>query len=159
MCIRDSAWKYLSPEREEKLKAMRTPLFGLDGDGGSPPFKKAMIEELKRAGLRRSDFVEHEVPGMIWKHEQRDAFIKPRDVADVRIEPDEMYEGRVKATLQFSLPRGAYATMLIKRLFAPSWYSRPADRSHPPEPSDRERSYVRERARRGHRYDDEEGRT
>ncbi len=150
------AWKYLSPEREEKLKAMRTPLFGLDGDGGSPPFKKAMVDELKRAELRRNDFVEHEVRGMIWKHEQRDAFIKPRDVADVRIEPDEMYEGRVKATLQFSLPRGAYATMLIKRLFAPTYYSRPADQSEPPEPGGRGgygRGYERARARR---YDDEE---
>ena len=57
------AWKYLSPEREEKLKSMRTPLFGIDGDGGSPPFKKAMVDELKRAELRRSDFVEHEVQG------------------------------------------------------------------------------------------------
>jgi tRNA pseudouridine13 synthase len=61
---------------------------------------------------------------MIWKEEPRAAFAKPTDVADVVIEPDEMHGGRVKATLQFSLPRGAYATMLIKRLFAPSWYSR-----------------------------------
>ncbi|MCB9879773.1 MAG: tRNA pseudouridine(13) synthase TruD [Planctomycetes bacterium] len=122
------AWKYLSPDREQKLSAMRTPLFGVDGDGGSEPFRKVMIEELRRAGLRRQDFVDNEVPGMIWKQEQRDAFVKPRDVADVRIEPDEMNQGNVKATLSFSLPRGAYATMLIKRLFAPSWYSRSPDR-------------------------------
>ena len=152
------AWKYLSPEREEKLKVMRTPLFGIDGDGGSPPFKKAMVEELKRAELRRSDFVDHEVPGMIWKHEQRDAFVKPRDVSDVRLEPDEMNEGRVKATLQFSLPRGAYATMLIKRLFAPSWYSRPNDRMEPPEPRDRGRGRGGRdlRSRSVLRYDDDQ---
>lgn len=117
------AWKYLAPEREEKLRAMRTPLFAVDGDGGSEPFKKAMIQELRNAELRRSDFVEHEVPGMIWKEESRDALVKPQDVGDVRIEPDEMHEGHVKATLTFALPRGAYATMLIKRLFAPSWYA------------------------------------
>lgn len=40
-----------------------------------------------------------------------------------------MHEGHVKASLQFHLPRGCYATMLIKRLFAPSWYARPVDRS------------------------------
>ena len=28
------AWKYLAPERETKLVAMRTPLYGPDGDGG-----------------------------------------------------------------------------------------------------------------------------
>lgn len=121
------AWKYLAPDREEKLKAMRTPLFGLDGDGGSEPFRAAMREELREAGLIRDDFVRNEVPGMIWKEEPRDALVKPSDVGDVRIEPDERNPGRVKATLQFSLPRGAYATMLIKRLSAASWYSREDD--------------------------------
>lgn len=128
------AWKYLAPEREEKLLNMRTPLFGVDGDGGSEPFKKAMIDEMRNAELQRGDFIANEVPGMIWKEEQRDALVKPTNVTDVRIEPDEMHEGNVKASLQFALPRGAYATMLIKRLFAPSWYSRPMDRSEPRQP-------------------------
>lgn len=128
------AWKYLAPEREEKLVGMRTPLFGVDGDGGSEPFKKSMIGEMKNAELQRGDFIANEVPGMIWKEEQRDALIKPTNVTDVRIEPDEMHEGNVKVSLQFALPRGAYATMLIKRLFAPSWYSRPTDRDEPRAP-------------------------
>lgn len=119
------AWKYLAPEREEKLKVMRTPLFGPEGDGGSEPFRKAMREELVDAGLTRDDFVQNEVPGMIWKEEPRDILVKPADVADVRLEPDELNAGQVKATLQFSLPRGAYATMMIKRLFAPSWFTQP----------------------------------
>jgi len=118
------AWKYLAPEREEKLVAMRTPLYGPDGDGGSRPFRAAMQEELDKAELQREDFLDNEVPGMIWREEQRDVFVKPRDVADVKIEPDEMHDGSVKARLAFSLPRGCYATMLIKRLFAPSWYTR-----------------------------------
>jgi tRNA pseudouridine13 synthase len=118
------AWKYLAPDREEKLKVMPTPLFGPEGDGGSEPFKRAMIEELRGAGLRRDDFERNKIPGMIWKEEPRDVFVKPSDVDDVRLEPDEINDGRVKATLQFSLPRGAYATMLIKRLFAPSWFAK-----------------------------------
>ncbi len=134
------AWKYLAPEREQKLVAMRTPLFAPDGDGGSEPFQKATIEELRFAGLRRSDFADNQVPGMIWKEEDRDALVKPRDVADVRIEPDDMNPGRVKATLQFSLPRGAYATMLIKRLFAPSWYARPAEGARPRKRGERDLS-------------------
>jgi tRNA pseudouridine13 synthase len=31
---------------------------------------------------------------------------------------DELYPGRTQLTLQFSLPRGAYATVMVKRLFA-----------------------------------------
>ena len=81
-----------------------------------------MEEELDKAELSREDFLQNEVPGMIWREEQRDVFIKPRDIKDVVIAPDEMNDGRVKAKLSFSLPRGAYATLMIKRLFAPSWY-------------------------------------
>ena len=119
------AWKYLAPDREAKLKVMRTPLFGPLGDGGSEPFKKAMHEELQAAGLTRDDFAQNEVPGMIWKEEPRDVLVKPADVDDVRLEGDDINAGQVKATLQFALPRGAYATMMIKRLFAPSWFAAP----------------------------------
>ncbi len=120
-------WKYLAPDREAKLKVMRTPLFGPEGDGGSEPFRRAMTEELRDAGVERDDFERHRVPGMIWKEEARDVLAKPAAVADVRLEPDDMHDSRMKATLQFELPRGAYATMLIKRLFAPSWYAPPED--------------------------------
>jgi len=121
------AWKYLAPDREAKLAAMRTPLFGADGDGGSEPFRQAMIAEMQAAGHARADFVANEVPGMVWKEEPREVLCKPRDVDDVQLSPDERYPGRVKATLAFSLPRGAYATMLVKRLFAPSWYAGQAE--------------------------------
>jgi tRNA pseudouridine13 synthase len=117
------AWKYLAPEREQKLAVMRTPLYGPDGDGGSEPFRRAMQEELQQAGLSRDDFLRHQVPGMIWKEEERAAMAKPFDVEEPQLEPDDMYHGRVKATLQFSLPRGAYATMVVKRLFAAAWYA------------------------------------
>ena len=134
------AWKYLAPEREQKLREMRTPLFGPEGDGGSEPFRRGMIAEMKDAGLQRRDFTENQVAGMIWKEEVRDALVKPGDVADVRIEPDDLNPGRVRATIAFSLPRGAYATMLVKRLFAKSWYSREAE-----EGGDEEQPTVRSR--------------
>jgi len=119
-------WKYLEPEREAKLRLMETPLYGPDGSGGSEPFQRAMAKELDYAGHSRQDFLRNEVPGMIWRQEQRVVLIKPENLQDVRLEPDDRQPGRVKATLSFELPRGAYATMLLKRLFAPSWYARSA---------------------------------
>ncbi|HEX5050790.1 MAG TPA: tRNA pseudouridine(13) synthase TruD [Planctomycetota bacterium] len=139
------AWKYLSPDREEKLRAMRTPLFGPEGDGGSEPFRRVMIEEMQQAGLTRQSFAQNEVPGMIWKEEPRDVLIKPADLADVRIEPDAMNAGKVMATLSFSLPRGAYATMMVKRLFAPSWYSQPVEEVREPVQPRAQRAGARQR--------------
>ncbi len=121
------AWKYLEPEREEKLLQMQTPLYGPEGQGGSPPFANAMARELEEAGIRREDFAANKVPGMVWREEERPVLIKPRDLQDARIEPDEQADGKVKVTLSFALPRGAYATMLLKRLFAPPFYARGSD--------------------------------
>ncbi|MBK8100387.1 MAG: tRNA pseudouridine(13) synthase TruD [Planctomycetes bacterium] len=120
-------WKYLDPEREQKLVAMRTPLYAPDGDGGSEPFARATAEVLEELRLHRDDFLRNQIPGMIWKEEPREVLIKPQDLADVSLAPDEMHDGRVAATLSFSLPRGAYATMMLKRLLAPMWYPRAAD--------------------------------
>src|SRR5262245_23636598 len=119
------AWKYLEPEREQKLLAMDTPVYGPEGGGGSEPFRRAMLAELEHAGIARSDFVDHPVPGMIWREEPRHVLVKPLDLSEVRIAPDDMHDGRVQASIAFSLPRGAYATMVLKRLFAQPWYSHP----------------------------------
>ena len=99
-------------------------MYGPEGGGGSEPFRNAMIAEMEYAGLRRNDFLENTVPGMIWREEPRAVLVKPEEMGDVRIAPDEMHEGRVMATLSFALPRGSYATMLLKRLFAPPFYAR-----------------------------------
>ncbi len=46
---------------------------------------------------------------------ERSATIVPAG-ASTEIEPDELYAGRMKLTLAFDLPRGSYATILVKRL-------------------------------------------
>lgn len=45
----------------------------------------------------------------------RQAFIRPNGLA-CSTENDELHEGRRKLTLSFDLPRGSYATILVKRL-------------------------------------------
>jgi tRNA pseudouridine13 synthase len=116
-------WKYLAADREAKLLAMSTPLYGPEGSGGSQPFRRAMLEELELSGLEREDFLRDPVPGMAWKEEPRDALVKPGELAPAILQADDEHEGRVAATLSFTLPRGAYATMLLKRLFAHMWYT------------------------------------
>ena len=47
----------------------------------------------------------------------RDLFIKPIDF-DIKIENDELNKMRYKAIVYFSLPKGSYATVVIKELFS-----------------------------------------
>ena len=73
-------------------------------------------------------------------------------------EPPTAVVGRRNDPSIAALPRGAYATMLIKRLFAPSWYSRPTDRMEPPDPRGRGRRERDLRSRSVLRYkDDQDG--
>jgi tRNA pseudouridine13 synthase len=126
------AWRYLDREIEDKLAAMSTPLYAPDGTAGGEPFRRGMIAEMENAGLRREDFLRNEVPGMVWKSEERQALVKPEVMRLEGMGPDEHNDGRVKVTLTFQLPRGSYATMLLKRLFAQSWeLRRPFDRGLP----------------------------
>jgi tRNA pseudouridine13 synthase len=41
--------------------------------------------------------------------------VRPENLSHAS-EPDELNQGRMKLTLRFDLPRGSYATMLVKRV-------------------------------------------
>ncbi|MGA1844978.1 MAG: tRNA pseudouridine(13) synthase TruD, partial [bacterium] len=47
---------------------------------------------------------------------ERDMIVVPQDLRVVEKEPDELYPQRIKCRIGFLLPRGTYATMLLKRL-------------------------------------------
>jgi len=55
---------------------------------------------------------------------ERDMIVVPQDVSVAGKEPDELHPARIKCRIGFFLPRGSYATMLLKRLSL-AW-------SHPP---------------------------
>ncbi|MBE3133128.1 MAG: tRNA pseudouridine(13) synthase TruD, partial [Acidobacteria bacterium] len=50
---------------------------------------------------------------------ERAAFVRPEDLAVAAAVEDELYPGKLKMRLDFFLPRGSYATLLVKRLGVP----------------------------------------
>jgi tRNA pseudouridine13 synthase len=66
--------------------------------------------------LRPALFRKIQVRQAFYKSFDRKAIILPEDLR-YAINDDEVYPGKRKAELSFRLPRGVYATMLIKRLF------------------------------------------
>ncbi|MBI2109627.1 tRNA pseudouridine(13) synthase TruD, partial [Candidatus Woesearchaeota archaeon] len=47
---------------------------------------------------------------------ERNTFIEPRDL-EVAWEDDDLNKGRKKAIISFWLPKGAYATQVVKEFF------------------------------------------
>ena len=66
------------------------------------------LEQMKLKGFRE----------MFFSRGERAALCLPRELEGTT-EPDEVHSGRLKVRLSFELPRGSYATLIIKRLQQP----------------------------------------
>lgn len=73
---------------------------------------------LAREGVTRKDFALQKMRfrGVQFKHFLRPAIFIPRNFSLGRPQHDDVYKNKEKLTLQFILPAGSYATLLIKRL-------------------------------------------
>jgi tRNA pseudouridine13 synthase len=71
---------------------------------------------LSRAGLMPSDFALKKLKRAYFNSFKRDVILVPEALELVQVEPDDLYPGRSKATITFTLPRGSYGTMVLKRL-------------------------------------------
>lgn len=63
------------------------------------------------------DFIIKPIPELSQEGELRKAFTEIKDLKFSKWEDDELNKGMNKITLSFSLGKGSYATMMIKRLF------------------------------------------
>jgi tRNA pseudouridine13 synthase len=71
---------------------------------------------LESRGVKKPMFNKMKIRRAFFKANDRALIVRPRDLAAQAIE-DDRNSGQYKVVLTFTLPRGSYATMLIKRLF------------------------------------------
>jgi tRNA pseudouridine13 synthase len=102
-------------KRREALHRMDFPLVGPDSKFDDPEVEKAVADTLAREKIRLAQLGLPDVPGMGMKHEDRPLLVVPPRLSVVDPRPDELQPGRLKITLAFTLPPGAYATLLVKR--------------------------------------------
>jgi tRNA pseudouridine13 synthase len=79
--------------------------------------KKIYLQILQRHQLKLPMFNITKIRQAFFKTIERNAVVIPRPIR-FEILNDDAYEGRQKLVLNFTLPRGSYATMLIKRIFS-----------------------------------------
>lgn len=73
-------------------------------------------EVLARENLTLQDFKLREMKRTYFPKDERKLFILPEDLKIIKIGNDSLNKNRLALTLEFSLPSGSYATVLIKRL-------------------------------------------
>lgn len=89
----------------------KTTLAGFPGGFTENVLKKECIT-LKTMGLQKM-----RLRGVRFKGFERNAIVVPVDFVVTEPMPDEIYKNRLKRTIECTLPPGAYATILVKRLF------------------------------------------
>jgi tRNA pseudouridine13 synthase len=102
------------------LERLEFPLLAPETVYPDEEVKRACEEALAAEGKGLEDLRISGVPGFAFKAEGRAAWLRPAYLRLRPPAPDERSPGMRKVSFRFELPRGSYATLLLKRLFAPT---------------------------------------
>lgn len=102
------------------LRERTFPLLGPDTELDDERTREAVEATLARERITLEDLNLPHLPGMFFKHEERPVLIYPGKLVVSEARPDELNRGRYKINVAFTLPPGAYATLVTKRLF---WFA------------------------------------
>jgi tRNA pseudouridine13 synthase len=108
-----------------RLRGSSLPVPGHDSSLSDPSVRALVERVLEAEGVELSQLRVRQLSGLRLHGLQRSVLLLPEGLQARGPEPDELYPGRRKLTLQFSLPRGGYATLVVKRLQAQRLQARP----------------------------------
>jgi len=82
-----------------------------------PRVERAALSVLEREDMKLSDLTVPETPEIHFEPEERPLVVFPGRLAVGEAKRDELNRGRLRVNVAFTLPPGAYATLVVKRLF------------------------------------------
>jgi len=101
---------------KNKIKNFKVPMLNFDTEFNSKSIEESYNKIMKIEGITKDSFLIREIPELINESVDRDVFI------DVKIKSsfmdDELNKGKFKQILEFKLPKGGYATIVIKKMFS-----------------------------------------
>lgn len=100
----------------EYLKNLEIPLASSKVEMSDTVVEKIYNEILSERQIRPAQFNLKKIRQSFFKSVPRAVIVMPK--LQYKIEDDEVYEGKKKLIVGLILPRGSYATMVIKRIFA-----------------------------------------
>lgn len=106
----------LPPGLAGELAGLRLPVPGYDSEIADAGVRATVEEVLAEQGIRLSDLRVRQMRRLSAHGVDRAAFVRPRDLSVSGPGPDELYPGKLSLELRFFLPRGSYATLVVRRL-------------------------------------------
>jgi tRNA pseudouridine13 synthase len=111
-------WERLPEELAGRLREVELPVPGYDSEIPDPEIRAIADGVLEREGIVLSDLKARQLSRIEVHGVQRRMIVLPGGFSLSGLGPDALYPGRRRLTLEFSLPRGSYATLVVKRLQA-----------------------------------------
>ncbi|ABS25585.1 tRNA pseudouridine(13) synthase TruD [Anaeromyxobacter sp. Fw109-5] len=132
--IRYQAGSLLFPRELDAAQARQLhdrtfPLLAPGTRFSDPAIEKAALSVLGREGQELADLSVPGTPEIHFEPEERPLLVFPGRLAVGEAKPDELNRGRLRVNVAFTLPPGAYATLVVKRLF--HWTLAPGRRATP----------------------------
>ena len=100
----------------DKKLDLTIPLIGFDDTLVTSETKETINQIMKKENLKHSDFVIKQIPELSMEGDLRNAFT---DITDMKIEiteKDELNINKKKVKVSFSLGKGSYATMVVRKV-------------------------------------------
>ncbi|MDD4877933.1 MAG: tRNA pseudouridine(13) synthase TruD [Candidatus Nanoarchaeia archaeon] len=98
------------------VKNISLPLVHFDTSFENDEVKRIYEKILKDEEIKFSDFLIRQMPNLVQLSPSRMAFVAVKDYNTLSFEKDELNEGLMKQIVSFSLPKGSYATIVVKWL-------------------------------------------
>jgi tRNA pseudouridine13 synthase len=109
-------YRHLSEPELTRLKSIKLPVPGIRPYFPDDMTEKIYDETLREADLHQGRFSLRHYRKAIIKSFPREAIVIPQDLKILNTSEDELYPMKHKLALSFILPRGCFATMLLKHV-------------------------------------------
>jgi len=106
--------KYLQCKYKKNAKI---PLIGFGTEIKDKRIKKIAENLMEKENISYRDFIIRQIPELSSEGNERIMFVKIKNLKISKPEKDELNKGKKKVKVSFSLPKGAYATNVVKELF------------------------------------------
>lgn len=94
-------------------------LIGFNQDLVNNSEAKVIINELMEAEkLTHQDFIIKQIPELSLEGEMRKVFVPVKNLIVGQFQEDELNPGKMKVEVSFTLPKGSYATIVVKKMFS-----------------------------------------
>lgn len=98
--------------------SMEFPIVGFGTELKEDNIGRVIKGILKKDGISLKDFIVREIPELSSEGYSRKVFIEVKDLKIGNLENDGLNKGKKKVRVCFSLPKGSYATIVIKEMFS-----------------------------------------